>query len=364
MGRVEVRSGNMNPAREVSVAVVGLGFGRNHARVLHELPGVRLAAICDKDTERLQAVAAGRECRTYTDHREMLKQERLDAVIVAVPTRLHAAVASDAIATGCAVMVEKPIAPGLEEGRHLVEAAETAGVSLMHGHIERFNPAVQELGKRLRAGEAGRLIQLTSRRLAYFIDRVRDFDIGVVHDLAFHDIDVMRYLVGAEVERVYAETQSNLRTPFEDALNGTLRFQSVDDRQGPTGTLEVNRLSARIVRELTVLGDRGEFILDYQKQSLEFRPAQSLHSSNSPQHEAPMVRLQGDDPGGPVAILVEKREPLLEELSAFVDAVRGGTAMPVSNHDALAALQIADALTESGREGRAISLAVAARGDS
>lgn len=343
--------------RDVAVAVVGLGFGRNHARVLHELPGARLAAICDRDEERLAAVSQGRDVATYTDHREMLKQERLDAVIVAVPTRLHATVAEDAIATGCAVMVEKPIASTLDEGRRLVAHAEAAGVPLMHGHIERFNPAVQELKHHLDAGEAGRVIQVTTRRLAYFVDRPRDFDVGVIHDLAFHDIDVMRLLTGAEVERAYAETLTNIRTPFEDSLNGTLRFRSAEPGSGIIGTLEVNRLSARIVRELSVLGTGGEFVLDYRAQSLEFRPAQSLQSdAATPQQETPIVRLQGLEPGVAVPIAVEHGEPLLAELSAFVDAVRSGGPMPVSNHDALAALEIADALTESGRSGRAVTL--------
>jgi predicted dehydrogenase len=343
------------PPREVAVAVVGLGFGRNHARVLHELPGVRLAAICDRDPDRLAEEARGRDVASYDDHRDMLRRERLDAVIVAVPTRLHTAVAEDAIATGCAVMVEKPIASTLEEGRRLVERAEAAGVPLMHGHIERFNPAVQELARRLQAGEAGRVIQITTRRLAYFVDRPRDFDVGVVHDLAFHDIDVMRLLTGAEVERAYAETLTNIRTPFEDALNGTLRFRAGEPGSGVIGTLEVNRLSARIVRELSVLGDRGEFVLDYREQSLEFRPAQSLQADPQRQ-EGPLVRLQGAEPGQPVAIAVMHQEPLLAELSAFVDAVRAGGPMPVKNQDALAALEIADALTAAGRSGRTITL--------
>lgn len=341
--------------REVAVAVIGLGFGRNHARVLHELPGARLAALCDRDEQRLAEVAAGRGVATYTDHREMLRRERLDALIVAVPTRLHAAVAADAIDAGCAVMVEKPIASTLADGAHLVALAESAGVPLMHGHIERFNPAVQELKRLVDAGEAGRVIQVASRRLAYFVDRPREFDVGVIHDLAFHDIDVMRLLTGAEVERVYAETLCNLRTPFEDSLNGTLRFRG-ETGSGVIGTLEVNRLSARIVRELSVLGTGGEFVLDYRAQSLEFRPAQSLRSDTQGRQESPAVRLQGDGPRPPVAIEVQHGEPLFGELSAFIDAVRAGAPMPVSNQDALAALEIADALSESGRSGLAVSL--------
>ncbi len=343
-------------SREITVAVIGLGFGRNHARVLHDLPGARLAAICDTDAERLAAVAKGRNVATYKDHREMLRQERLDAVIVAVPTRLHATVAEDAVATGCAVMVEKPIASTLDEGRRLVARAEAAGVPLMHGHIERFNPAVQELARRLKAGEAGSIIQITSRRLAYFVDRPRDFDIGVVHDLGLHDIDLMRLLTGAEVERAYAETLTNIRTPFEDALNGTLRFRTDGHGGGVIGTLQVNRLSARVVRELSVLGDRGEFVLDYLEQTLEFRPAQSPQAGPAPRQEAPIIRLQGIEPGQPIPIAIQHGEPLLAELSAFVEAVRSGGPMPVQNRDALAALEIADALTTSGRSGQAVTL--------
>ena len=346
----------MTAEREIAVAVVGLGFGRNHARVLRELPGTRLAAICDRDQERLDAVAVDSDVASYDDHRTMLQRERLDAVIVAVPTRLHATVAEDAIASGCAVMVEKPIASSLAEGRRLVQRAETAGVPLMHGHIERFNPAVQELSRRVQAGEAGRLIQISSRRLAYFVDRPRDFDVGVVHDLAFHDIDVMRLLTGAEVERAYAETLSNIRTPFEDALNGTLRFRATGLDSGVIGTLEVNRLSARVVRELSVLGDRGEFVLDYREQSLEFRAAQSLITGPAPRQETPAVRLQGAEPGTATPIPVEHGEPLVAELSAFVQAVRSGGPMPVANRDALAALEIADALAASGRSGQAATL--------
>jgi predicted dehydrogenase len=350
-GGFEVTSG-----REVAVGIVGLGFGRNHARVLHELPGARLAAVCDRDEERLAATAAGRNIATFMDHRDMLRETALDAAIVAVPTHLHASVAMDAIATGCATMIEKPIAPSLPEARAIVDAAEDAGVPLMHGHIERFNPAVQELLRRLKAGDAGDIVQLASRRLAYFAPRVRDVDIGVVHDLAFHEIDVTRLLAGCEVERVYAETQSDLRTPFEDAVNATLRFRGNERAPGPIATLQVHWLSPRKVRELSVLCERGEFILDYQDQTLQFRPAQSLREGPGGGFESAAVYLQGDEPPAPIDIPIEKKEPLYEELSAFVNAVRSGSPMPVGNEDALAAIAVADALVQSGRTGRAIDL--------
>src|SRR4051812_47412531 len=97
--------------REISIAVVGLGFGANHARVLDAMPGVRLAALCDANAQRLEDAARGRAAHAYTDLRTMLREERLDAVVVAVPPRLHETVALSVIAAGCAVLVEKPLAP-------------------------------------------------------------------------------------------------------------------------------------------------------------------------------------------------------------------------------------------------------------
>jgi predicted dehydrogenase len=186
----------MNTARELSFGVIGLGFGANHARVLSELPGVRLVAVCDPDKARLETAARSRETASYADHEEMLCKEKLDAVIVAVPAGLHEKVATAAIAAGCAVLVEKPLAPTLTEGMRLVETAAAAGVALMPGHIERFNPAVQELARRVQAGEIGRVLHLTARRMGAIV--VRAQDVNVVHDSALHDIDVMRYVLGAK----------------------------------------------------------------------------------------------------------------------------------------------------------------------
>jgi predicted dehydrogenase len=148
---------------DLAFGVVGLGFGANHARVLGQLEGVRLLAVCDTDERRL-AAAAGRSLRGYTDFETMLTSERLDAVVVAVPAYLHEAVALAAFRAGCAVLVEKPLAPSLEDGRRLVRASDDAGVALMAGHIERFNPALQALARRVRAGDIGRVLQLTARR--------------------------------------------------------------------------------------------------------------------------------------------------------------------------------------------------------
>lgn len=251
----------VSKASALSVAVIGLGFGAIHARVLSEMDGVDLVAVCDKDEGRLAVVARGRTLRPYTDYREMLRSERPDAVVVAVPTRLHEEVAVAAIETGAAVLVEKPIAPSLAEGRRLVAAAEKRGVGLMAGHIERFNPAVVELKKRVDGGEAGRVLQLSARRLGPFAARTRD--VSVIHDLALHDIDAMRFVLGAEIVRVYAETQTGVRTAFEDSVNAVVRLEGAGLAPGAVGVLDVNWLTPKKVRQLWLLGERGLFVADY-----------------------------------------------------------------------------------------------------
>ncbi len=342
----------MTSARELAVAVVGLGFGANHARVLSELEGVRLAAICDRDSDKLSSITA-RNPRVvaFTDIDEMLAAERLDAVIVAVPAHLHAPIAQKAMAAGCAVLVEKPMAISLAEGRALIEAASTAGVLLAPAHIERFNPAVQALARCVREGAVGKVLQVSARRLAYFMPRGREVDVGVVHDLAYHDVDMLRFIVGSEVERAFAETHSNIHTPYEDAINAMLRFES-----GAIGTVEVNWLSPRKVRDLTVLGERGLLMgeyADFRSAQLHYQPAQHLEEAPA-LDQGSRVNLRGDEPPPERTIELPQHEPLREELSAFLSAVRDHTPLTVTAADALATLAIVDALTESARTGQPV----------
>ncbi len=338
----------MTRDREVAVAVVGLGFGAVHARVLSEMDGVDLVAVCDVDERRLATATRGRTLKAYRDYEALFRDERLDAVVVAVPTRLHEKVALAGIEAGVPALVEKPVAPDLAAARRLYEAAEKASVRVMPGHIERFNPAVVELRRRVHDGQIGHVLQLTARRLGPFAARVRD--VSVVHDLALHDIDVMRHVLGLEVESVFAETQSEVRTPLDDSLLGLLRFAARPVAPAPVALLEVNWLTPRKVRELWVLGQAGLFILDYLAQTLE------LHENLPGESEAAgawstLATLRGAEPGAVTRIPVATREPLERELSAFVAAVRSGSPMPLGREDALAAVAIADALTESARTG-------------
>lgn len=326
------------------LAVIGAGaMGRNHVRVLRDILGEDLVAICDSDRGAADAVARLYGMRAYASHAELFARERPEAVVVAVPTTAHHAVVSEALAAGCHVLVEKPIAATVKEAEDLARRAVTSGLVLAVGHVERYNPAVVELRRCL--PELGRVIQLCARRLGPFPRRVRD--VGVVIDLATHDIDLMRMLTNSEPRRVYAETKREVHTSREDLLAAMLRFG--DDS---IGLLEINWLTPTKVRDLTVTGERGMFRVDYLTQDLYFFENAELTDAAW----GPLGVLRGVSEGRMIRYSFPKFEPLRAELQAFVDAVRGQSAPLVSAQDGIAALRLAIALVQSAEQRRPIEL--------
>jgi predicted dehydrogenase len=327
-----MRDGAPRPLR---AGVIGLGsMGRNHVRVLDEaVGGVQLVAVADPRADALRATTDERPVRGYADATVMLAEEQLDLVTVAAPTSLHERVTVAALRAGVHVLVEKPIAATRPEAERMMAAADDAGRILSVGHIERFNPAIVELRRRLRAGEAGRVFQVTVTRLGPFPDRIRD--VGVVVDLAPHDLDVMRFLLGADPVRLYAETEQRIHTEHEDLFVGVLKFANE-----VVGLLDINWLTPTKSRTISVTGERGMFRADYLSQELVFiaNPAHGTVTA-----------------GEPESIAVARREPLVVELEAFAAAVRGGGQPPVDPHEALAALMLARALVEAANTGRALS---------
>ena len=297
------------------------------------------------DARAAQAVARRYRLSAYTDYVQMLDSERLDAVTVAVPTTEHLAVGLAVIQRGIPLLIEKPIASTVEEGRQLVAAAAACGVLLMVGHIERFNPSVTALKAQLADGALGRVFQISARRQGPFPDRVRD--VGVVIDLAVHDLDVMRHISGAEVTRVYAETERHIHSRREDLLSGVTRMSD-----GTIGTLNINWLTPTKIRELIVMGERGMFRLDYLTQDLYFF---ENALANGPKWETMRV-LRGVAEGRMIRYVVIKREPLRAELEAFCAAVQDRLPAPVSGADGLKALELAQALVASGLSHQAIDL--------
>jgi predicted dehydrogenase len=323
------------------LGLIGLGaMGRNHLRVLSEIDGAELVAVCDLDADIAAAVARTYSVPAYVSWDEMLEREKLDATIVAVPTGFHLSAGLAALERGLHVFVEKPIAANLEEGRELVALAARRKLVLAVGHIERFNPAVRELHRRVNAGELGRLFQVQARRLGPFPARIRD--VGVVIDLATHDLDVMDHLVQSEVQRLYAETEQRIHTDHEDILNALLKFES-----GVLGVLQVNWLTPTKIRELSVLGERGMLACNYLTQELTYyRNADVLVSGDARQQ--PRAVIEGESVGIPIP----QSEPLRLELESFLGAVRGEARVEVDGEAGLRALHLALALVRSASEAR------------
>ncbi|HXQ84670.1 MAG TPA: Gfo/Idh/MocA family oxidoreductase, partial [Xanthobacteraceae bacterium] len=179
------------------IGVIGVGvMGSNHARVLSELPGVKLIGVADPDRKRRDLVARTLGCAAFDDA-EALMHHGVDAVIIAAPTHLHRDIATACAARGIHVLVEKPIASTVEESRAIVAAARRAGVTLMVGHVERFNPAVESIKKAIKDQD---ILSIAITRVGPFPPRMSN--VGVVIDLAVHDIDLIRWFTDSEIVEI------------------------------------------------------------------------------------------------------------------------------------------------------------------
>lgn len=329
--------------RELRIGLAGLGsMGRNHLRVVGTRPGCRLVAVADPVDEVLAAAAASSGARAYADPLTMIREADLDAVIIAAPTTAHVELAHAAIEAGRAILVEKPLAATVAEAKSIVEAGRAAGTPVQVGHVERFNPAVLELGRLLGDGWLSTVYAIVSRRAGPFPARIRD--VGVTVDLATHDVDILSWIAGERPLRVYAELAQRLHATHEDLLFGLLHFPS-----GATGMLDVNWLTPAKRRQLLVVGEEGMFELDYLTQRLTFTKS-DVSTSNLIGGFAPTFT------GDVVDLPVSNAEPLAAELDAFVDVVRHGGRPAVDGEDGLWAVTIAQALLAAAANGSPVQL--------
>jgi UDP-N-acetylglucosamine 3-dehydrogenase len=321
----------------LKAAVIGVGMmGRNHARVYAQMEGTRLVAAADPDTMALEPIARTYSAQVYTDHVRMLDKEKPDLVTIAVPTRLHRDVSIQAMKRGVHVFLEKPIAANLEDGQEIVDCAHREGVKLAVGHIERFNPAVIALKEHLEAGELGRIFQIHARRVGPFPSRVQD--VGVVIDLATHELNLLEYLTGSHVESVYAEIEREIHVQHEDLLTGILRF-----RDGTIGILDVNWLTPTKIRELALIGEKGMFLVNYLTQDLYFYENEYRNGNWED------LAIMGVSEGRRIRYNIKRKEPLLAELESFVGAIENDTDTQIGGEEALRAVHLAQRLLESGQ---------------
>lgn len=339
-------TGAWRPAgdRTLRIGLAGLGsMGRNHLRILAGRPDVRLAAVADPVAEALAWATSASGAQGFAEPLAMIAEAELDALVIAAPTTAHVPLALAAIERRMAVLVEKPLAATVEDGMAVVAAARSGGVPVQVGHVERFNPAVLELGRLVGEGWLSAIYAIASRRAGPFPERIRD--VGVTVDLATHDVDILSWIAGERPSRVYAETAQRIHAEHEDLLFGLLHFPS-----GATGMLDVNWLTPAKRRQLVVVGEEGMFELDYLTQRLTFTKATDTTNPRLIGGYAPTF--EGEVAELPVASV----EPLAAELDAFLGIVRDGGRPIVDAEDGLWAVAVAISLLESAAGGNAIDL--------
>jgi UDP-N-acetylglucosamine 3-dehydrogenase len=325
----------------LKAAVIGVGsMGANHARVYKELPDVQLVGVADAHEPTARSVGNRFNVPSFSDYNKLLEETDPDLVTLAVPTVLHHEVALELISRGIHVLVEKPIASTVAQGEELVRAAAEKGVTLAVGHIERFNPAVVELRRRVSEGMMGRVYQVSARRLSPYPARIRDA--GVVIDLASHDIDLMRYLIPSPISRLYGETAHSINSDREDLFNGVMRFAN-----GVVGVLDVNWMTPKKVRALTITGARGYFTCDLLSQELFF-----FENEVGPSQWDQLSMLRGVAEGNILGIKISRQEPLVAELRDFTDAIGKHREPTVTGIDGLESLRIAMAFVSSSAKGQ------------
>ena len=306
--------------KRVNVGVIGVGaMGHNHVRVYSRLKNANLMAVSDLMKGTLAEVSKKYQTVGFVDYDNILKMPEIEAVSVCVPTTYHHEVVMEAIEQGKHVLVEKPIAFTLDEARDMIRSAKREGVKLATGHVERFNPAVLEAKKLIREGLIGEIVSVSAKRVGPFPPRIKD--VGVTIDLAIHEVDVMAYLLDSPASKVYAHVGSRLeKCEFEDHAEIMMEFYN-----GASGVLEVNWLTPYKKRKLEVTGTDGIISLDYIDQDVE------VFGKN-----ARKVR-------------VPHHEPLMEELSSFLNSVIDDEKPKITGEDGMHALKVVLAAMESAK---------------
>lgn len=288
--------------------LLGVGMmGRHHARVLREVDGVELVAIADPGGDP-HGMARGLEILPDV---EALIAAGIDTAVVAVPTAFHEDAALKLAAAGVHTLVEKPIAHSIEAGQRMVDAFASAGLVGAVGHIERFNPALQEMRRRLELGELGAVYQIQTRRQGPFPARIAD--VGVAKDLASHDVDLTAWVAQSPYAVLSAQTEFRSGREHEDMIAITGRLAS-----GVIVNNLVNWLSPMKERLTVVTGERGAFVADTATGDLTF------HANGTIALEWESVSsFRGVSEGDVTRYAFPKREPLRVEHEAFRDAVLG-----------------------------------------
>ena len=302
--------------KEVCVGVVGVGYlGAIHARIYAAMPGVRLLAVADIDMNAAQKVAEECGCLAYSEAQALV--DKVDAVSIVVPTPNHREVAEPYLRNGIHVLLEKPIADRLSEGRAIVAEAQRSNTLLQIGHLERFNAGVVRLVEEL---DRPRFIEV--HRLGPFVPRAAAVD--VVTDLMIHDIDIVLSLVTGELSYVSA-VGARVVSDHVDIANARLEFAD-----GTIANVTASRVASRRFRRIRVFGEACYLGLDFVNQQIDLSRPEPAENGNG------FSRIHTE------SIAVESRPPLEVELEHFVECVRNGHQPLVTGIDGVRALEVAE----------------------
>ncbi len=320
-------------AQRVRIGVIGLGaMGRHHARILPRLRDVVFIGGVDPAGDTHLALAG----HPLYDDLGALLAAGADAAVVAVPSGDHEKVAVRLAEEGVHSLIEKPLASDIGSAKRICDAFATTGLVAAVGHVERFNPAMRELKLRLERKALGRVFSIKTERVGPYPLRVKD--VGVVQDLATHDLDLVLWLAGP-IDRIEVELGHRLGHPQEDLLEAVGRLSS-----GAVVTISVNWLTPTKRRTVTVLGERGALVADLLSADLTF-----FTNAQVPTEWDEMARLRGVAEGDMVRYALRKQEPLQAELESFRDAVLGDPqAEIVTLDEGLAVMAAANRILESG----------------
>ncbi len=302
----------------VRIAAIGVGgMGANHARVLASMKGAELVAVVDADHDRAQAVADVYGCVACTDVDQL---PPVDAATVAVPSSLHAIVGVPLLRQGIHCLIEKPLATTVDDCHALMDAATEGSAELLVGHIERFNPAVQQLAEIVDSDE---IVAVAARRMSAVSGRISDVD--VVLDLMVHDLDIVLALTGKSVTDIVAR---GINGPH--GADHAIALLSLEN--GAQGTLTASRITQNQIRHLEVTTKEHFYVINYPSQELLiYRQGRIASSGDVDQKYRLDVNTE--------KVFVRRIEPLAEELRHFLDVCRGNAEPKVSGAAALEALQ-------------------------
>jgi UDP-N-acetylglucosamine 3-dehydrogenase len=326
---------------DLRAGLIGLGMmGRHHARVLASLEGVDLVGVADGGGDH-HGVAGG---RPLVDSIEELIGLGLDYCLVAVPTIYHLEIGFALADAGVHAMIEKPLAHDTPSARKLAKVFAAAGLVGAVGHIERYNPALQSARARLETGELGTVYQVTTRRQGPFPDRISD--VGVIKDLATHDIDLTAWVTQQSFTSVAARTAFRSGRKFEDlvALTGQLADGTVTNHL-------VNWLSPLKERVTVITGEKGAFVADTLTADLTFFANGSVQVTRDD-----IAAFRGVSEGDMIRYAIAKPEPLRVEHENFRDVLLGKNADIVTMDEGLATVVVAEAVIESARTGQTITI--------